>query len=945
MKRIISILMSITLVFSVVGGLFTVASADGATMIDEIRISNVPDKLEPGDAFPAITASSGDGYTVAIEWAEYDYSEGYWTQTSDSNVEDGSFYRVNITLTSESGYSFFGDVNTKFYINGVETSTDFGNGIDLVGFQFYYPVGLTEIKEIAFEKTAPTVGKTVAEVGSPIKIAADANYTIERGSWQSYDPAANTNEYDLADTDVFSNNMVYYYDFKFAPKAGYYFSKDLSPDGLTSFSNDRAYVDANVTFGFGVVTKIDISGVKKPEPFASASVEGITVPAGAGYSVSAQWEAYDNASAGYVPFNGSFAAGDMYNLVLTVKADSGNKFYEDLLDYVLVDGTYCDIESLTEDTIVARIGYYCDVDYNVIYGVTVNGFVEPKAGDAIKAVTLTAPASANYTLSAEWLNEDKTPASGKFEEGKLYILAITATAKTGYGYVNNITFTMDNMDRPGTILSADKAVYEYHLTSLLPKITSVDITVKEPEIGKTAASSTVTVNSDLVTVDRVTWSDDNNAEFTGTFEDGKGYYLEVFMLPKDGYVFSEELEVTINGEEFYDLYVQADYADIYKYYSFKKQISKAELTVPTPAVGSDIDLDALKIPDGANYTVKQKGWRNDTDAVNATGKFEDKHLYRLEIELVPNDGYEFAEDVELYVNGKPETRKYFSNDRDWLFYAKDFSFLEAISKVEFPALPDLKVGDDLANITFTTPDGVNYVIMAEWEGIDKEGNIYSADDDLAENDKAYALTVYAIVEDGYEINENTEFYIGGKKAADGEVDYDYDYGRLYKIYNFGLKEIKRVELTVQSPIIGEKLEKESVTIPEDSHYIIYGMDWYEHSSEEREINRIFNGRFREGKYYTVNSWFAPEDGYIFADDLVVVINGKELKVDNRDIAARATWLDVYSTMAAYTPADDQPDQPGRPDTGDRSNIAPFVAMAILSGAVLLVINSKRLFSR
>ena len=84
-------------------------------------------------------------------------------------------------------------------------------------------------------------------------------------------------------------------------------------------------------------------------------------------------------------------------------------------------------------------------------------------------------------------------------------------------------------------------------------ISSAALTVQSPGEGESAANPTVTTDSGAkYVVERADWRVNGSMTvYTGTFEKGKSYTLNLLLAPKSGYHFgdSESMQVTVNGQK------------------------------------------------------------------------------------------------------------------------------------------------------------------------------------------------------------------------------------------------------------------------------------------------------------------------------------------------------------------------------------------------------------
>ena len=156
------------------------------------------------------------------------------------------------------------------------------------------------------------------------------------------------------------------------------------------------------------------------------------------------------------------------------------------------------------------------------------------------------------------------------------------------------------------------------------------------------------------------------------FESGKKYVYSLMLNPKDGYSFSSETVITVNGEK-----VAAPFVGGSMYIPAIKTITMPTVTVIDVVEINDVtvsfkDGDKLvftgKVPDGANYAYRCEWWELDsktgamsTDFGNfyenkitafEAGKTYHYGVYVTTYSDVGNVSYVFGPDTKLKINGK-----------------------------------------------------------------------------------------------------------------------------------------------------------------------------------------------------------------------------------------------------------------------------------------------------
>ena len=172
------------------------------------------------------------------------------------------------------------------------------------------------------------------------------------------------------------------------------------------------------------------------------------------------------------------------------------------------------------------------------------------------------------------------------------------------------------------------------------------------------------------------WYSDNGSHgslptFTA-FESGKSYVYSLMLKPKDGYSFSSETVITVNGQK-----VLAPFVGGSMYIPSVKTITMPTVTVIDVVEINDVTISFKdgdkpvftgKVPDGANYAYRCEWWELDsktgamsTDFGNfyknkitafETGKTYHYGVYVTTYGDVGNIRYIFGPDTKLKINGR-----------------------------------------------------------------------------------------------------------------------------------------------------------------------------------------------------------------------------------------------------------------------------------------------------
>lgn len=413
---------------------------------------------------------------------------------------------------------------------------------------------------------------------------------------------------------------------------------------------------------------------------------------------------------------------------------------------------------------------------------------------------------------------------------------------------------------------------------MIDSVTLEDVPVAEA--GKTITAPQILPEDDSYDV-FAEWVDADYNPASGCFEDGKLYYLIITLTAADGYEFNEYgIDVYIDGYHYY-----AEPTDTGEYIaevrnSLLPKIDKVEITGVTEAkIGEVATVDGITVPDGANYYIDYAAWFDYRTGDDVTGNtFEDKKKYELNITVAVDDTkYDFADNVVITVNGKrPE---FAFNDISYVDVFLDYSFLESIDKIELPAFLEAEIGDAAVFSDDPVVENDKYTVYADWTVYNTEDDTWEGFEDTFEDGMMYKYTYYISVGDGFAITDETEILVGGKQV-NSIYNFVYeDFSMISKMYNFSdLQEIKTVEITVPEPEINADIDPDAITIPEDAEYTLDYFSWGVSADGNIIHAEEAEGKFKEGEYYHIIAGIFANEGYIFAEDLVITVNGKPIDI-------------------------------------------------------------------
>ena len=520
---------------------------------------------------------------------------------------------------------------------------------------------------------------------------------------------------------------------------------------------------------------------------------------------------------------------------------------------------------------------------------------EAAVGETAVSGLATVPADAKYSVELRWYEhniEDEEPVlnpfDGTFEEGAVYVRKwiITAaadwegwdTAIDGEAFVE---LRVDGEAIDWYYLWADENGSEYldDIFDFTEKIDEVELDgVPEAIEGDTPSTDGITIPEDAPYTVSARWyaMDDeyNELPVEGAFVGGNAYYLDVTVLAKEGYTFSDECVVSVNGEESMDAFVLS-YKILLNYEFFLgEQIDSVEITgAQQPTVGETATVDGITVPEDAPYTVTAQ-WVTMDDELNETpveGKFAVGETYVLQLNVVAADGYVFADACAVTVNGEAPDFSFVEGSS--LYVTSYYNLSTPIDTIEITNTETAEEGKNGSVKGVTAPKDANYGIEAYWVelnsfDVSEEPESFSG---KFKKDEIYMLVIYAEAADGYMFTEDTAVVVNGKKlSAERYLGLDAAMVIFADQVVVGQTAITELEINFDS-IIGKTPDQVEITLPKDAPYTVEEVTWSDVDTEEP-----IEGAFKEGESYLLTLAVVPREGYYIAGDPVTLIGGMNI---------------------------------------------------------------------
>ena len=510
---------------------------------------------------------------------------------------------------------------------------------------------------------------------------------------------------------------------------------------------------------------------------------------GTGYTGQvANWYCGEIYSEAYIiPKNSPFEAGQRYWALIYLTPEEGYDFASKV--QVSVNG-----RDATEDSHLYPDGdYILRLDFIPTQEVTsVKGNVTaPKTGHT-PSYTCQVPSGANYTAKvANWFIGESFEGStlmGRdetFQSGQYYWAVIYFTPKVSYDFAQKTEVTVNGIDDPGESFRYPDG--DYVVRVRFPcgvELTSVEGSVTEPKPGHTPSYTCQVPSGANYTAKVDSWY--IGASFEGStlmgrneaFQSDQYYWAVIYFTPKDGYEFAEQTKVTVNSiddPEKSFLYPDGDYVVQMRFPC--GVLTSAQVSVTAPVAGQ-MPSKTGQVPSGANYTASIQSWlKGDGTHYPSDMEWDETFLggrsYMVLVNIVPKNGFTFADDAVFYLNGKSIERDPDHSDLSFraLLYAEPdaYTLTSAEGEVVLP------VAGQEPSFTCQIPAGANYIVQdVDWF-MDNSPNssIMLHDGDTFEAGQTYSPGVVFMPKEGYHFAEDVTATLSGRDCFAQLTMYDY----------------------------------------------------------------------------------------------------------------------------------------------------------------------------
>ncbi|MBQ1377793.1 MAG: N-acetylmuramoyl-L-alanine amidase family protein [Lachnospiraceae bacterium] len=396
-----------------------------------------------------------------------------------------------------------------------------------------------------------------------------------------------------------------------------------------------------------------------------------------------------------------------------------------------------------------------------------------------------------------------------FERGHKYKATIYLTAYSGYEFTSSTTCTINGAAASScSVTNSGQLRVEIEFPAAKETIYDVNLTITAPADGAapdyypdflagygyySAAYSTSTFLNDVI------WQDLTMNSYMRVGEDRfQGHHVYkvfIYLTASEDYVFSDSVYCRLNGKVINTCQVttQGQLCVTYEFPSLIKRIDTVKVEITPPVDGERPDYYPRLIDAEGYYSLETYDENNINDvywydmSTNETLYIMDKPvfeggvIYKVDFFLTPRDGYEFAETINILLNGEPVQKyKVLMNKQLKI----EYEFPPAAFLIDAPSvtLAEPKEGDEPEQYP-KVPSDAHYTAYCEWieTEIGHEGyfNYFVIG-------RTYYANVYLIPDEGYVFSEaacsnvtcNRKHPADAEINGSGELVFRYDFGTL-----------------------------------------------------------------------------------------------------------------------------------------------------------------------
>lgn len=605
------------------------------------------------------------------ENAPYSVKSFDWFDSHGNKVSqfDKGVYYAAIQLESAEGYSFTQD--TTVQVNG-KTVSNWTIQDGKLSVTVMYAVDVEWIDTVEISFTQPGDGETAPEV------TLENDELYEHTSFLFYD-------YKIEDymepNAIFQLGGEYSIDVELEAKDGYAFAEEVTfivNGEECSCYEDHDAIDYYAYHDFKLTVVIDTVEITFPEPEMGKAVPEITLKDAQRFQEDPHISWYNLDRGDSVEF---FQETGDYELYIDLYAAESCSFAEELT--IIINGEEVDADLTYYSDTNVGIYHYFDLEdtREIVPAVDFPAWPSFQVGDPIPAAVLPEPsddpfaqASMVLVYDPEQISEENpdgfVPASGVFEEGKLYRMEYAALANEGYRFVSGTTkVTQAGQSVTPQVFESEALVLQkYYNFSDQVVADTVDLLLTQPALGEEPSEVTVAEDAPY-TVEYYDWGSTKDPEsmdirdVTDAFPAGYPV-LYVVLEAEEGAIFADNAAVTVNGKAAAATVMEKSSAHMILQIVLEELKPNVIPAVDFPAwpelkPGDSFEFlnDLMLLPDqGGVYGIVAQMQDSDGNNVSPTDTVEEGKTYTLTMVAVCAERtHAFTDATKVTQNGKAAT--------------------------------------------------------------------------------------------------------------------------------------------------------------------------------------------------------------------------------------------------------------------------------------------------
>lgn len=461
-----------------------------------------------------------------------------------------------------------------------------------------------------------------------------------------------------------------------------------------------------------------------------------------------------------------------------------------------------------------------------------------------------------------------------FSEGEFsYRLAIQP--KEGYRFADQVTVKCEESGfAVGSPTDGVMAVFSPIYTVEPQPIGQVSISYAEPVKGQAPADQAQIPENAPYSVKSLDWFD-SYGNRVSQFDKGV-YYAAIHLKAAEGYSFTEDTTVEVNGNTEGDWAFEGDMMAVTVMHAVDVEwIDTVEISYTQPGDGDtapEVTLKDAELYENISFLFYDYAI---ADYMEPNATFQFGGNYSIDIGLSPIEGYAFAGDVTFIVNG--EVCSCYENHNEINYYAyHDFNLCIEIDTVEI-TFPEPAVGKEVPEITFKDAQYFQEDPYISWYHYDRDTDV-----GYFEESGEYELYIDLYTAENYSFAKDVTFIVNGEVVDEAQSDYSDTNKGFY--YNFELEDTRKTVPAVDFPAwpsfqVGDAIPAAVLPEPGDDPFaqasIVLVYDPEQISGENPGGFVPASGVFEEGKLYCMEYAALANEGYRFVSGTTKVTQAGE----------------------------------------------------------------------